>query len=82
VLRPEGIHWDGNQEALYDVIVEHNAIKIVAIHKKAHWHVGEYNAIQVVVEAVDLEVAYKGGDVKELEEGVSKLYGEVHGLVT
>ena len=58
--------------------MEHNAVEIVAVHKKAHWHVGEYNAIQVVVEAVDLEVAYKGSDVKELEEGMYELYGEEH----
>ena len=63
---------------MYDVIVEHNTIKIVAVHKKAHWHVGDYKAVQVVVEAVDLEVAYKASDVKELEEGMYELYGEEH----
>jgi hypothetical protein len=62
--------------------VEHNTVKIVAIHKKAHWHVGEYDTVQVVVQTVDVEVPHEGGDVKELEEDVSKLYGEEHGLVT
>jgi hypothetical protein len=62
--------------------VEHNTVKIIAVHKKADWHVGEYDTVHVVIQTVDVEVAYKGGDVKELEEGVYKLYGEVHGLVT
>jgi hypothetical protein len=66
---------------LYDVIVEHNTVKIIAVHKKADWHVGEYNTVQVVVQTEDVEVAYKGSDVKELEEGMYRLYGEEPGLL-
>ena len=56
--------------------MEHNTVQVVAVHKKAHWYVGDYNAVQVVVDTVDLEVAYKGSDVKELKEGVYKLHEE------
>ena len=58
--------------------MEHNTVQIVAVHKKAHWHVGEYDTVQVVVQTVDVEVPHEGGDVKELEEGVYKFYGEEH----
>ena len=56
--------------------MEHNTVQVVAVHKKAHWHVGAYNAVEVVVDAVDLEVAYKGRHVKELEEGVYEFHEE------
>ena len=56
--------------------MQHNTVQIVAVHKKADWHVGEYNAVQVVIQGMDSEVTYKGSDVKELEEGVYNLDGD------
>jgi len=63
---------------MYEVVMDHNTVKVIAVHKKGDGYVREYKAIEIVVHRVDLKVACKGGDIHELEEGVYNLHREDH----